>query len=1361
MKTRTARHWLICLFLTFCSAAILSTVGLTSHPVDAEASEHTDAGSTRFATINSVFITNYQQAKRSASSPVVPRMEYGHIPLHFEPNVGQMDDSVKFFSRARNYEMFLTDSGAILRLPEQSKLTGKSPSKFFGMKIVGANAGTEVNGESELAGKTNYLIGNDRSNWKTGVPNYGKIRYSRVYDGIDAIFYGDQEHLEYDFLVQPHASPDQISVEFTGVERVRISEVGDLVLTSGATGFRLKKPFAYQEIDSEQREVEVSYIVRNSLTGAKQIGFQIGDYDRELPLVIDPVLSYSSYLGGDSETIGNGIAVDSNGNAYVAGQTTSTTGFPLVSPYVSQNPGGNAAFVTKINATGTGFVYSTYLTGPTPGPSAAYSIAVDTSGHAYVAGISSSCNFPTTAGSFLPVVPNCGGNFKGFVVKLNPSGSNLSYGTYLSSPDFLFTGELTGIALDSSNNAYITGWTQTPSFPTTPGAFKRMLVPNTQNAFVSKLNSSGSALIYSTFVGVNTPVPNTDPFDRANAIAVDSSGIAYITGQSVSQNFPVTNTAFQTFPGSRQDAFVTKLNANGTGLIYSTYLGGNGDEIGRAIAVDATGNAYVTGFFDGTNGFPFTPNAFRNGAGENCCASVLNGFLTKINPTGTALVYSTSLGTERQAMSGTGVAVDSTGSAYVVGGQGINAAYTVNAIQPVSQNNDAFVLKMNPAGTALTYSTNLGGINGNSIGSALAIDPSGSAYVTGLTTASNFLITPGAAQSTKPGGQSSSSFITKIATSPTDCPAITINPQPLATAVLGQNYNQQLTASGGVGPYTFVQAPGFGANNLPSGLTLAASGLISGLPANMNFGFYIVTVQAVDANGCVGIRTFNLPYVQRIPPLQVSVTGRTAILRGRPNRYIIEYTNNGDADVFDIPLYVRLPDFLTVNSADQSIERPNVGQAVPCVTLPRIRARSTGAIPLIVTVPNQPEFVNARFRVEARLGYAFPSSSSSCGTTNNRTQNDGGVNTEVVGAFDPNDKIGPSGAGAARFINTEKPLDYIINFENIATATAPAQTIVVTDQLDVSKYDLTTFAFGETTIGNLSFAPQNNRTSFFRDFDLRPANNIIARIEANLDTTSGLLTWRLRSIDPSTGLPTDDPLAGILPPNTVSPRGQGSVSFRVRLKPNVATGSQITNQARIVFDLNAPIDTPVWSNTLDLSNPTSTVQTLPASVPPSFTVSWAGTDSGSGIDRYTVFVSDNGGPYTPFLTDTTAMSGAFAGQIGHTYGFYSIATDAAGNREPAKTSAETTTTANIPQLTISGRVFTPSGIVIRNARVTLTDSNGVGRSVTTSSFGTYLLADVALGQTYTLGVSTKRYRFAPRILQVTSSLTDVDFMGLE
>ncbi len=299
------------------------------------------------------------------------------------------------------------------------------------------------------------------------------------------------------------------------------------------------------------------------------------------------------------------------------------------------------------------------------------------------------------------------------------------------------------------------------------------------------------------------------------------------------------------------------------------------------------------------------------------------------------------------------------------------------------------------------------------------------------------------------------------------------------------------------------------------------------------------------------------------------------------------------------------------------------------------------------------------------------------GAINDCNQGGFSFSGRTVGSVDPNDKVGSPGVGVPRYVNGDTPFPYIIHFENQATATAPAQEVVITDQLDVTKFDLNTFSFGDVTIGNLRLAVLPNKRDFNKDFDLRPSNNIIARINAKLDMGTGLITWRFQSIDPATGLPTNDPLAGILPPNTTPPRGEGSVMFTVKVKSNLVTGAEIRNQARIVFDTNAPIDTPEWLNTLDNSPPSSRVQALPSGVPYSFVVTWSGTDTGSGINSYTISVSDNGGAYTPWLVNTASPNGVFTGQNNHTYRFYSIARDAAGNEESAKTVPEATTTVSV------------------------------------------------------------------------------------
>ena len=1440
---------------------------------------------------------------------------YGSVPPHFEANAGQVDERVKFLSRGNGYSLFLTSDKAVLALQKPHTAGEDAKPDFLRMKLEGSNPASEITGEKLLEGKTNYITGNDPAKWKTDIPSFERVRYSNVYEGVDVVYYGSGQQLEYDLVLTPNASPDKIKLKFDGAEGLAISENGDLVFKYDENELRQLKPVAYQEFDGQRKEVAANYVISNSKSEISDlkseisnpesqisdstVGFVIGEYDHSRPLIIDPVLSYSTYLGGGADTFGTSIAVDSSGSAYVTGNTNALD-FPLAGSFQQTNNGGTAGFVTKLNPAGTAFVYSTYLGGNSRVfPS---SIKVDAAGSAYVGGWTLSSNFPTTAGAYRNLPP--GGGRPSFITKLSPSGSSLSYSTY-----FAGVLDLTGLALDSSGNAYVTGYTQDALFPTTAGAFKTTLGAGiTDNAFVTKLNTAGSSLVYSTFVGARVPIAGANPNDESTAIAVDSSGNAYITGSTSSNNYPVTSGAFQPFPGRGRDVFVTKLNSSGSALVYSTYLGGSGGDVGTGIAVDGAGNAYVTGSFDSSD-FPFTPNAFRNGVNERCCGTFGNSFLTKVNPTGTALIYSTALGYGNTTTGGSGVAVGSDGSAYVIGSEGGGMGiYSVNAVQSVSRSNDAFIVKMNPAGTGLAYSTPLGGTgirNQGSVGSAIAIDATGNTYITGYTTASDFPVTSGAPQATKPGGELSSAFVAKIGVQPDDCPAIEINPQPLTTAIFGQSYNQQLTATGGTAPYTFSLAPNIGSNFLPSGLTMAPNGTISGTPTTRNFGTYLVTVQATAANGCIGIRTLQLVFVERLPQLQVSVLGRAAILRGRENRYTFVYTNNGDADALMVPLIIHIPRYFTwrrdfrllptiqplqgpaIDYSQVPLDYQSGDKTVIPLLLPRIRARSSGSIAIIVTVPNQPEFLNLDFDIDAQLlspqlisvsasseqsvNFAALSeqysmlSPNACGngTQRNRifsanaasplsdcaqaiqqvgfdalgfipgvrcetqvaffltglyasyndsggdgvgtftgglagaystavgcalgasplgnivaaaqtgidialaintcNQGGGGRRGRIVGSSDPNDKVGASGIGAASYLSGDISFPYIIYLENISTATAPAQEVVVTDQLDVSKFDLNTFSFGDVTVGALRLALSPNRNAFNRDFDLRPSNNIVARINAALDTSTGIITWRFQSIDPATGQPTNDPLAGFLPPNTVAPRGEGSVMFTVKLKSGLVTGAEVRNSARIVFDTNAPIDTPEWLNTIDNTRPTSRVQTLPSIVPSNFTLSWSGTDVGAGISSYTIYVSQDGGPFVPYLTNTSQMSAVVETTgTNHTFRFYSIATDKTGNIEPPKTTAEATATTDASiRFAISGRVFTPGGLGLRNSVVSLIDASGVRRTATTSSFGLYTFDNVVSGQTFTLTVASKRYRFSPRVMTVTGNLTNLDFVGLE
>jgi hypothetical protein len=697
---------------------------------------------------------------------------YGKLPLSFEANQGQTDSQVKFLSRGSGYSLFLTRNEAVLALKKQEKKASHGPhlqpaslatrrsksesEAVLRMRLVGANATAQVTGLEELPGKSNYFIGNDPSKWRTNVPNYAKVKYANVYPGVDLVYYGNQRQLEFDLVVQPGADPKAIRLDFRAAingrqATLRINDKGDLVVG----GVIFHKPVVYQPISNDETRATDKELIdgRFVFTGAHEVRFQIAAYDKSRPLVIDPTLAYSTYLGGSGLDEGLGIAVDAAGNAYVTGQTGSIN-FPTTpgafQTTLKGSPRGGNAFVSKLNAAGSALLYSTYLGSFDEG----FGIAVDSSGNAYVTGETTSSDFPTTPGAFQTTF---GGFTDAFVTKLNAAGSALLYSTFLGGVD---NDEGFGIEVDASGNAYVTGRTSSFNFPTTPGAFQTTFVGTGSqfipgDAFVSKLNAVGSALLYSTYLGGSDE-------DRASGIAIDASGNAYITGTTFSSDFPTTPGAFQTTCFSctarvgSGDAFVSKLNAAGSALVYSTYLGGNGGDFANAIAVDASRNAYVTGSTQSSN-FPTTPGAFQTTFGGN-----LDVFVSKLNAAGSALLYSTYLGGSSDD-EGLGIAVDSSGNTYVTGHTfSSNFPITPGAFQTAFSGGiqDAFVSKLNAAGSALLYSTYLGGSSDDS-GTGIAVDASGHAYVTGFTDSSNFPTTPGAFQ-TAFGGGIQNAFVSKF-----------------------------------------------------------------------------------------------------------------------------------------------------------------------------------------------------------------------------------------------------------------------------------------------------------------------------------------------------------------------------------------------------------------------------------------------------------------------------------------------------------------------------------------------------------------------------------------------------------------------
>ncbi len=556
----------------------------------------------------------------SGKVPIVKKQvveTYGKLPLSFEANRGQTNAQVKFLSRGRGYTLFLTPGEAVLAVRkvhgkpstrlQKAAVTPDQPPEttttVLRMQLVGANPATRMVGLDALPGKSNYFIGKDPQNWHTDIPNYAKVQYQDIYPGVDLIYYGNQGQLEYDFVVTAGVDPNTIRLGFEGADKITLDKQGNLILHTTGGKVIQYAPVIYQEINGEKQTIPGQYMFKDN----DKVSFQVGTYDRSIPLVIDPGLSYSTYLGGGGSENGQGIAVDSSGNAYVTGNTDSTNfpGTPLQSTF----GGETDTFVTKLNAAGDALVYSTYLGGSSA--DSGFGIAVDSAGNAYVAGRTSSADFPTANA----IQPDFGGGiFDAFVTKLNAAGDGLVYSTFLggSTADRGF-----GIAVDSAGNAYVTGDTTSADFPTA-NAFQSGF-GGVQDAFVTKLNAAGDGLVYSTYLGGGD-------VDEGFGIAVDADGNAYITGKTQSRNFPTTEGAFDERYNRGGDAFVTKLNDAGSALVYSTYLGGSGSDIGQGIAVHSSGNAYVTGRTDSTK-FP-TANAIQPDL-----SGLDDVFVTKLDPT--------------------------------------------------------------------------------------------------------------------------------------------------------------------------------------------------------------------------------------------------------------------------------------------------------------------------------------------------------------------------------------------------------------------------------------------------------------------------------------------------------------------------------------------------------------------------------------------------------------------------------------------------------------------------------------------------------------------------------------------------------
>jgi hypothetical protein len=702
---------------------------------------------------------------------------HASLPWQFEPNQGQVDASVQFTARTSGLALYLTQNEAVFvtrpktttdhrallrpdKLHEEREKIGENDSQaplVVRMKLNGSNLLAPAQGEERLPGTVNYFIGNDPAKWRRQIPTYSKVRYTNVYEGIDLVYHSSGQNLEYDFELGPHADPQSIEMEFEGVDRMELDTSGEITMKTGSSTFMLHKPAVYQIEAGQRKYVQGDFEFR----GARKVGLRLKTYDPSKSTVIDPVLLYSSYLGGSGDDWASGVALDSNGNIYLSGGTPSAN-FPKTGT-VTPPSGTCVAFVTKLDPTATSIVYSSFI-GGTHGDNTcswgdfANGIVVDASG-AYIAGPTLSHDFPVTTTNAFQTVMTDSATSNAFLSKLSLDGGSLLYSTFLGGEN---NDAAYSVGVDANQNAYLAGWAISSEFPVTSSAFQttRPSSSTSGNGFISRIDTTkagASSLIYSSYLGGSGASG-----DAIYTIAVDSLHNAYLAGWTSSANFPVTTaTAFQSTASIGQwCGFLSRVDTSQSGsnsLAYSSFLCGSYSDWPNGIALDtnAITNTYVSSEVWSQN-FPTTvglgPSNMRY---PNAAIEAVTKVNTFASSGSASLVYSRLLGGSDPSLTNfgdlaRGIGVDQNGNAYL-SGQSSSSDYplTVDAAQSTlkSSSGNGVLSVLSPDGSTLLYSTYLGGsgAGGDDI-SAVTLDSSFNVWLAGATDSSDFPTTTGAIQ---------------------------------------------------------------------------------------------------------------------------------------------------------------------------------------------------------------------------------------------------------------------------------------------------------------------------------------------------------------------------------------------------------------------------------------------------------------------------------------------------------------------------------------------------------------------------------------------------------------------------------------
>jgi hypothetical protein len=898
----------------------------------------------------------------------------GKLSPVFEANQGQADPRVKFLFRGRGYTAFLTSGSMVLSLrptnvvpirptenmPTAGNVVAASHTTMQ-FRLSGADKNPGVVGEDRRPGKVNYFIGNDPTKWRTNVPTYAKVRYKNIYPGIDLIYYGSGQQLECDFVVSPGANPNRIQFEITGAREIRVDPTGNLLLKTDSGELHFEIPVVYQESNGQRVVVDGGYVVNDPT----HVSFHLALYDPARPLVIDPVLVYSTYLGGSGTDQPAGVAVDSTGSVYIAGSTDSPD-FPLAT-LGSLPMGTDHVFVAKLDSSGSNLVYADYIGGSNA--DFGYALALDSANNVYITGSTTSADFPMV-NPFQGTYP---GSSNGFLTRISPDGSSLLYSTYFGGNGSDLP---SSVAIDPAGEMVIAGYTSSTNLPLA-NAYQSSVSANLGGmygnyGFLTKFSPDGSSLSYSTYFGGNSNLPLNcggtpcwiPPASFILGMVLDAAGNAYVTGTTNTYNFPVTQGAYQTTdstqPGSATVGFVSKFNVSGS-LQYSTYFfdpSGLITEL-EALAVDGSGSVYVTGLTIGNGTFPITSTSI--------CDPIVYGFgcnyafATKFDAAGATLLYSTYLGPNNDAVP-QAIVLDGNNDAYILALTGSGLFSTVNGIETFSNGNDVLLVEIDPTASTQLFATYLGGSgNDQPAPAGMALDATGNLYITGLTDSSDFPVTQSAFQSVL--GGNTDAFILKMGTA--SAPAVALSPASLqyASQAVGSSSQPQtvLLRNMGSSPLSISSITSRGdfaeTDNCGTSVPAAASCTFSMTftPTAVGFrsGSILIQDDAAGSPHVINLSGSGSGSVVFLNPASLAFSPQSLGISSPPQTVTLINTGNATLNVGNIQI---VGDFAQVNNCSATL-LPNFSCTLNVTFTPTVTGSRSGGLTLSDNAQGSPQTV--------------------------------------------------------------------------------------------------------------------------------------------------------------------------------------------------------------------------------------------------------------------------------------------------------------------------------------------------------------------------------------------------------------------